>query len=177
MKTYIILGKNNMYLPIDLLSDTASDEVRSFMEQGFVIVCEECKAENSKIALETWKVAKSELALFQHIQTSTTHTLVEGMKIIGNKGVLTATVVAGTNILRDILGSVRDIVGGNSTTYISKLDQIKSQSLLELRKQADELGCNAVIGVSIDVDEISGGGKSMFMVTATGTAVCAEQRT
>lgn len=147
------------------------------MEQGFVVVCDECKAENSEHALNTWKSQKSELASFQHIQTSTTHTLFERMKLIENKGVLTATVVAGTNIFRDILGGVRDIVGGNSATYISKLDQIKGQSLLELRKQADELGCNAVVGVSIDVDEISCGGKSMFMVTATGTAVYAEQRT
>ena len=79
--------------------------------------------------------------------------------------------MAGTNIFKDLFASVRDIVGGNSATYMSKLDEIKSQVLSQLRKKACELGCNAVIGVSIDVDEISGGGKSMLMVTASGTAV------
>ncbi|WP_421179888.1 heavy metal-binding domain-containing protein [Aeromonas enteropelogenes] len=50
-----------------------------------------------------------------------------------------------------------------------------TQALVQLRKQADELGCNALIGVSIDVDEVAGGGKSMMMVTATGTAIVVEK--
>lgn len=55
--------------------------------------------------------------------------------------------------------------------YINKIDQIKAEALMGLRKQAAEKKCNAIVGVSIDVDEISGSGKSMFMVTAIGTAV------
>ena len=62
-------------------------------------------------------------------------------------------------------------IGNNAFAGAIKLDEIKSQVLSQLRKKACELGCNAVIGVSIDVDEISGGGKSMLMVTASGTAV------
>ncbi|WP_369436738.1 heavy metal-binding domain-containing protein [Vibrio jasicida] len=45
-----------------------------------------------------------------------------------------------------------------------------------MRKQAANKKCNAIVGVSIDVDEVSGGGKSMFMVTAVGTAVIVEKR-
>ncbi|OCP92021.1 hypothetical protein BTA15_06885 [Vibrio parahaemolyticus] len=98
------------------------------------------------------------------------------LDIVENHGVITSTVVAGTNFLRDILAGVRDIVGGQSGTYNNKLDQIKSDALLGLRKQAANKKCNAIVGVSIDVDEVSGGGKSMFMVTAVGTAVIVEKR-
>ena len=37
--------------------------------------------------------------------------------------------------------------------------------------RAKALGANAVVGLKIEFDEISGKGKSMFMVTAYGTAV------
>ncbi len=52
------------------------------------------------------------------------------------------------------MASIRDFTGGNSGTYMAKLDELKTQALVQLRKQADELGCNALIGVSIDVDEL-----------------------
>jgi hypothetical protein len=40
---------------------------------------------------------------------------------------------------------------------------------------AYELGANCIIGLNIDMDEISGKGKSMFMLTALGTAVIIEK--
>jgi len=41
----------------------------------------------------------------------------------------------------------------------------------ELRREAEEVGANAVIGIDLDYSEISGGGKSMLFLVATGTAV------
>src|SRR3546814_13568242 len=40
---------------------------------------------------------------------------------------------------------------------------------------AYEIGANCIVGLSIDMDEISGKGKSMFMLTAIGTAVIIEK--
>lgn len=40
----------------------------------------------------------------------------------------------------------------------------------ELVEKARQVGANALVGVKIDFDEISGGNKSMFMVSAVGTA-------
>ena len=64
-----------------------------------------------------------------------------------------------------------DFFGGRSATYADQISRIKAQALTDLKYEAIELGANAVISVSIDVDEVSGGGKSMFMITAYGTAV------
>lgn len=41
----------------------------------------------------------------------------------------------------------------------------------ELKREAAELGADAVIAVDLDYSEISGGGKSMMMLVASGTAV------
>jgi len=40
-----------------------------------------------------------------------------------------------------------------------------------LRDSARRLNANAIVGIKIDIGEISGGGKNMFMVTAIGTPV------
>lgn len=51
------------------------------------------------------------------------------------------------------------------------MDNLYSQVVSQLEEKASILGANAIIGLHIDFDEISGKGKSMFMVTAIGTAV------
>lgn len=40
-----------------------------------------------------------------------------------------------------------------------------------MKNQAQNIGADAIVGFSIDFDEITGKGKQMFMATATGTAV------
>lgn len=60
-------------------------------------------------------------------------------------------------------------------TYQKQLICIKNEVLDNLKNEARKLGANAVIGLTIDFDEISGKGKTMFMVTALGTAVCTER--
>jgi uncharacterized protein YbjQ (UPF0145 family) len=174
MNTYIILGSNGIYVAVDILSDSASREIFELQQQGFTIAFDSCKAKSVEHAIKTWKQQRDGTYGYEHVITSTTSVLAHDTQVIEVKGVTTATIVAGMNFLRDFLASIRDLAGGNSGTYMSKLDEIKSQALVQLRRQADELGCNALIGVSIDVDEISGGGKSMMMVTASGTAVIVE---
>src|SRR5699024_440898 len=51
------------------------------------------------------------------------------------------------------------------------LDKLKKAAFEEIKKQAKELGANAVISLRLDLDEVSGGGKSMFMLNAYGSAV------
>ncbi|GEA51167.1 hypothetical protein VIN01S_19710 [Vibrio inusitatus NBRC 102082] len=106
-----------------------------------------------------------------HVYTSTTNYISDGLIISDNKGVITSTVVVGTHIFKDIFASIRDIVGGKAGGYIDTIDSIKDESLLDLKNKARDLNCNAIIGISVDVDEISGGGKSMLMVTTIGTAI------
>jgi uncharacterized protein YbjQ (UPF0145 family) len=173
MKKHFILvkGECGTCVAVDILSDGSSNEISSLTEQGFFIVYENCFAKDTSHAVSVWRSQENGLYPYDEILTSTTNLLGKGVDVSEVNGVVTATVVAGINIFSDIFAIARDIVGGNSATYMLKLDEIKNQVLSQLRRKACELGCDAIVGVTIDVDEISGGNKSMLMVTASGTAV------
>ena len=113
---------------------------------------------------------------FEKILMSTTNSIIDGFYIAENKGIVTSSVVSGTNIFRDVFAGFRDVIGGKSQSYTNKIEEIKLEALEGLKTQAIGKSCNAILGGSIDVDEISGGGKSMLMVTAVGTAVVAKSR-
>jgi uncharacterized protein YbjQ (UPF0145 family) len=103
---------------------------------------------------------------------TTTHTI-EGKKIIEYKGIVNSHVIIGANIFRDIMASVRDVVGGRSKSYEMKLEDAKRIALDELEKEAIKLAANGVIGVDFDFETIGSNG-SMLMVSTTGTAVITE---
>ena len=85
--------------------------------------------------------------------------------------VISAECVFGMNIFRDMFAGIRDVVGGRSEASQKVLRDTRKTCLRELRKEAIALGADAVIGVDLDYGEFSGGGKSMLMLVATGTAV------
>jgi uncharacterized protein YbjQ (UPF0145 family) len=109
-----------------------------------------------------------------NIPVSTTPSL-DGWDIDEYLGVATAHVVAGTNVFSDIAGSFSDIFGGQSKSYQKQLASINDAALKDLRQQAAEKGGTAIVGLSVDHDQISGGNRQLFMVTATATVVRAER--
>lgn len=85
--------------------------------------------------------------------------------------IVSTNVVIGANIFSDWAASLSDIFGGTSGSYQNQLEYITTMAKVKLTNQARELGANAILGYRIDIDEVSGGGKSMFMISAIGTAV------
>ena len=85
--------------------------------------------------------------------------------------IISAECVLGMNIFNDIGAAVRDLVGGRNQTFQTKLREARKTVLDELKREAHQLGADAVVAVDLDYSEISGGGKSMLFVVATGTAV------
>ena len=96
---------------------------------------------------------------------------VEGEKIEKYLGVINNNIVLGTNLFSDIGASLLDVFGGASNSYQNKLQSIYDSSIQNLKVKAINLGANAILGLSIDFDEISGGNKSMLMISVSGTAV------
>lgn len=103
----------------------------------------------------------------------TTATPSEG-KIIKHLQPVTTHVVAGTNLFSDFFAGMSDIFGGRSGSYQKQLSSIYSEAIERIKQEAKRIGANGVVGLKIDIDEISGQGKSMFMITAIGTAVLIE---
>lgn len=96
---------------------------------------------------------------------------IQGYEITHYLGLVNANIVIGTNIISDIFASFSDAFGGTSGTYQSKLNSLYNRATIQLEQGAKERGADAIVGVSYDFDEISGQGKSIFMVTVIGTAV------
>ena len=92
-------------------------------------------------------------------------------KVTQRLDIITAECVFGMNMFRDMFASVRDILGGRSGASQKVLRDARKTCLTELRREALISGADAVIGVDLDYSEISGGGKSMLLVVASGTAV------
>lgn len=88
--------------------------------------------------------------------------------------IVTAEVAYGMNIFKDLFAAVRDVVGGRSEAVQSTMRDARRTALYELKKEAYEVGANAVVGVDLDYVEISSN-SNMIMLVASGTAVVIEE--
>ena len=102
---------------------------------------------------------------------TTTTESVEGRTITAYLGIVSGDAVMGTNIFRDMFAGIRNIVGGRSGSYEKELRTAKIAALEALEEEAAALGADAVIGVDLDYEAISGDNGNMLMVSANGTAV------
>lgn len=96
---------------------------------------------------------------------------VHGRAVTAYLGIVSGDAVMGTNIFRDMLAGVRDIVGGRSGSYETILGEAKQAALADLQTRAAELGADAVVGVDLDYEVVGGDSKTMLIVSANGTAV------
>jgi uncharacterized protein YbjQ (UPF0145 family) len=100
----------------------------------------------------------------------TTTSVLEGKRIVTHIGLVTGETIFGANVFKDIMASVRDIVGGRSATYEKTIGDARDTSLREMTAKAEALGANAIIGIDFDYETIG----NMLMVSVTGTAVVVE---
>ncbi|MES2434215.1 MAG: heavy metal-binding domain-containing protein [Pseudomonadota bacterium] len=85
--------------------------------------------------------------------------------------IITAECVLGMNIFNDFGSAIRDVIGCRNETYQAKLREARKTVLDDLRREAHAIGADAVVAIDLDYSEISGGGKSMLFLVASGTAV------
>lgn len=97
----------------------------------------------------------------------TTTPSVEGREIRGYRGLVFGEAVAGVNLVRDFGASIRNVVGGRSSGYEEELRRAREDALYDMQADAEDLGADAVVGVSFDYEFQNG----MLMVSVSGTAV------
>ena len=148
-----------------------------FLEAGSGGMCTQC-AYLSKLSTEEVEsfISKTEQAYErkQEIEAIvlTTETAPK-LNITRRIEVISAEVAYGMNIFKDLFADVRDIVGGRSAAVQNTMRDARRTALYELKKEAHEVGANAVVGVDLDYVELSSH-KSMVMLVASGTAVVIE---
>jgi uncharacterized protein YbjQ (UPF0145 family) len=101
--------------------------------------------------------------------TSTTDTL-QGYEITEYLGIVTGETISGANVVRDIMATVTDYVGGRSAAYEEILERSRESSLVEMTDRARLMNADGVIGVHLDY-EVVGARGAMLLVSCSGTAV------
>ena len=121
------------------------------------------------------EVAEAEEILRQRVnQVLLTTETAPNLNITKRIEVVTSECAFGMNIFKDLFAGVRDIVGGRSEAVQKTMRDSRRTALYELKKEAYEVGANAVVGVDLDYVELSTNG-SMVLLVASGTAVIIEE--
>lgn len=102
----------------------------------------------------------------------TTTDTIQNQEITDYVGIVTAEVIYGTNAIRDLFAGFRDMFGGRTGSYEKVFEKAQLQAIEELKKRAEKLNANAVIGIKVHTGTINIDEKgALLFVTATGTAV------
>ena len=107
---------------------------------------------------------------FNSITVTTAPTLAN-YKIIDTIDIVTSETVFGMNIFRDFFAGMSDFFGGRSEASQKVLRDARNNCLNELKQEAYDMGADGVMGIDLDYSEISGKGKGMLFLVASGTAV------
>jgi uncharacterized protein YbjQ (UPF0145 family) len=97
--------------------------------------------------------------------------MVPGKQIVQFFGVVTGSTVRAKHIGRDIMASLKNIVGGELTGYTELLQEAREDALGRMSAQAESLGANAVVNIRFSTSSIAQGAAELF---AYGTAVRVE---
>ena len=102
----------------------------------------------------------------------TTTDTIDGHNITEYIDVVTAEVVYGTNALKDFFAGIRDVFGGRTGGYERVFEKAQLEAIAELKKRANKLNANAIVGIKVDTGTINIDQQGvLLLVTATGTAV------
>jgi uncharacterized protein YbjQ (UPF0145 family) len=156
-----------------------ADKVNAKSYDGKCVSCTKALQDNHGKSKEDLEVIKTQVAADTQKEAEinsivlTTETA-PNLKITKRIEIVTAECAFGMNIFKDLFAGVRDIVGGRSEAVQKTMRDSRKTVLYELKKEAYEVGANAVVGVDLDYVELSNAG-SMVMLVASGTAVVIEE--
>ncbi|MDC1494256.1 heavy metal-binding domain-containing protein [Planktomarina temperata] len=156
-----------------------ADKVNAKSYDGKCVGCTKALQDNHGKSKEDLEITKTQVAADTQKAAAinsivlTTETA-PNLKITKRIEIVTAECAFGMNIFKDLFAGVRDIVGGRSEAVQKTMRDSRKTALYELKKEAYEVGANAVVGVDLDYVEMSSVG-SMVMLVASGTAVVIEE--
>ena len=89
-------------------------------------------------------------------------------------GLVTGESLIGANIYKDLFSGVRDVVVGRTSQYEEELQKARNIALESMKKKAESLGANAIVGLKLSYDNLGGTMGNTILVTVYGTAVKCE---
>ena len=132
--------------------------------------CGELESDATAIDISDAVSLNSTRKMVKNIKLTTAFTFTNH-EIEDEVGIVTAECVFGMNVFRDFFAGMTDFFGGRSDASQKILRDARNTCLAELKSEAAEIGADGVMGIDLDYSEISGKGKGMLFLVASGTAV------
>ena len=93
---------------------------------------------------------------------------IPGKKIVEHFGVVSGSTVRAKHVGRDLMASLKNIVGGELKGYTELLQDSRQQATDRMIEQANQLGANAIINVRFATSSVAQGAAELYVY---GTAV------
>lgn len=102
----------------------------------------------------------------------TTSTHLEGYRVTKQLGLVRGITVRSRSVFGNIAGGFLTIFGGRNSIYTELCEKTREEALQLMIQHGKELGCNAIINMRYDANEVMAG---LTEVLAYGTAVVVEK--
>ena len=96
---------------------------------------------------------------------------IPGQRIIEHFGLVSGSTIRAKHIGRDLMASLKNLVGGELKGYTQLLSESRDQATRRMVRQAIDLGANAVINIRFSTSSVAQGAAELY---AYGTAVRVE---
>ena len=97
----------------------------------------------------------------------TTTKKIEKKSIRKYLGIVSGEAVLGSNAFKELIGGVKDLIGGRNQEIENKLNTVREYAIEDMTIKGKILHADAIIGVDLDFHTLGG----MMLCVATGTAV------
>lgn len=105
----------------------------------------------------------------------TTTDQIAGRRIIRTLGLVRGNTIRARHLGRDILASLRNVVGGEISEYTKLLGEAREQALDRMVEEAVELGADAIVAVRFSTSEVTSGAAEI-LVYGTGVKLADADR-
>ncbi|MDC5397859.1 YbjQ family protein [Acinetobacter baumannii] len=89
-------------------------------------------------------------------------------QILKQLDVVYGSTVRSKHVGRDLMASLKNIVGGELTGYTELLEESRQKAMQRMIAKAEQLGANAIVGIRFSTSNIAQGASELFVY---GTAV------
>lgn len=96
---------------------------------------------------------------------------VPGRRIVAHFGVVSGSTVRAKHVGRDLMASLKNIIGGELKGYTELLQDSRQEAVDRMTWQAKKFGANAVINIRFATSSVAQGASELYVY---GTAVTVE---
>ena len=96
---------------------------------------------------------------------------VPGARIAEHFGLVSGSTIRAKHVGRDIMASLKNLVGGELKGYTQLLSESREQAVERMVSQAQQLGANAIVNIRFSTSSVAQGAAELY---AYGTAVRVE---